>query len=133
MNKVIVSGHLGRDAETAFTDSGRARTKFSVASTVWWFDKITRERRETTTWVNCVGWGERYEKLAEYLTKGKKVIVEGKLSVRKYTGRDGTEKTATEVNLTDVELLGGGKREERRDEPPSEPEPGDFSENDIPF
>jgi single-strand DNA-binding protein len=77
VKKVIVLGHLGRDAETNFTPSGVAVTKFSVATSRRWKDSRSDEWKEETDWHNIVLW--RSENLANYLTKGKQVYVEGRL------------------------------------------------------
>jgi single-strand DNA-binding protein len=105
VNKVILVGHLGRDAETKFTPSGAAVTKFSVATTRSWKDQQTNEWKEETNWTNVVLW--RQENLANYLTKGKQVYVEGRLHTRSYDDKDGKKVYATEVVADDVLLLGG--------------------------
>ena len=76
VNKCILIGHLGRDAETKFTPSGAAATRFSVATSRRWKDKQSEEWKEETNWTNVVVW--QSEKLAEYLQKGKQVYVEGR-------------------------------------------------------
>jgi single-strand DNA-binding protein len=105
VNKVILIGHLGRDAETRFTPSGVAMTKFSVATNRRWKDQQTGEWKEETDWANVVLW--RQENLANYLTKGKQVYVEGRLQTRSYDDKDGKKQYATEVVAEDVLLLGG--------------------------
>jgi single-strand DNA-binding protein len=105
VNKVILIGHLGRDAETAFTPSNVARTRFSVATNRRWKDQATGEWKEETDWTNVVLW--RSENLAQYLTKGKQVYVEGRLQTRSYDDKDGKKVWTTEVVADDVILLGG--------------------------
>jgi single-strand DNA-binding protein len=105
INKVILIGHLGRDAETRFTPSGVAVTSFSVATNRRWKDQQTGEWKEETDWANVVLW--RQENLANYLTKGKQVYVEGRLSTRSYDDKDGKKQYRTEVVAEDVLLLGG--------------------------
>src|SRR5579871_4514476 len=105
VNKVILIGHLGRDAETKFTPSGVAVTKFSVATNRRWKDQQTGEWKEETDWANVVLW--RKENLANYLTKGKQVYVEGRLQTRSYDDKDGKKQYMTEVVAEDVLLLGG--------------------------
>jgi single-strand DNA-binding protein len=105
VNKVILVGNLGRDAETKFIPSGVAVTKFSVATSRRWKDQQTGEWKEETDWVNVVLW--RAENLANYLTKGKQVYVEGRLQTRSYEDKDGKKVYATEVVADDVILLGG--------------------------
>ena len=104
VNKVILIGHLGRDAETAFTASQIAVTKFSVATSRRWKDQQTGEWKEETDWTRVVLW--RSENLAQYLTKGKQVYVEGRLQTRSYDDKDGKKVYATEVVADEVILLG---------------------------
>jgi single-strand DNA-binding protein len=105
VNKVILVGNLGRDAETKFTPSGAAVTKFAVATTRNWKDQQTNEWKEETNWTNVVVW--RQENLANYLTKGKQVYVEGRLQTRSYDDKDGKKVYTTEVVADEVILLGG--------------------------
>ncbi len=105
VNKVILVGHLGRDAETAYTASQTAVVKFSVATNRRWKDQSSGEWKEETNWSNVVMW--RGENLAPYLTKGKQVYVEGRLQTRSYDDKDGKKVWATDVVADDVILLGG--------------------------
>lgn len=105
VNKVILIGHLGRDAEAKFTAAGISVTKFSVATNRRWKDQQTGEWKEETDWSNVVLW--RQENLATYLTKGKQVYVEGRLRTHSYDDKDGKKVWATEVVADDVILLGG--------------------------
>jgi len=105
VNKVILIGNLGRDAETKFTPSGVAATRFSVATSRRWKDKESEEWKEDTNWTNVLLW--RAENLANYLLKGKQVYVEGRLQTRSYDDKDGKKVYATEVIAEEVVLLGG--------------------------
>jgi single-strand DNA-binding protein len=105
VNKVILVGNLGRDAETKFTPSGAAVTRFAIATTRSWKDQQSNEWKEETNWSNVVLW--RQENLANYLTKGKQVYVEGRLQTRSYDDKDGKKIYATEVVAEEVILLGG--------------------------
>ena len=105
VNKVILIGNLGRDAETKFTPSGTAVTRFSVATTRSWKDQQSGEWKEETNWSNVTLW--RQENVANYLTKGRQVYVEGRLQTRSYEDKDGKKVYATEVVADDVILLGG--------------------------
>jgi single-strand DNA-binding protein len=102
----MLIGNLGRDAETKFTPSGTSVTRFSVATTRRWQDKATGEWKDDTNWTNVVMW--RAEKIANYLTKGKRVYVEGRLETRSYEDKDGQKKYSTEVVCDDLILLDGG-------------------------
>lgn len=105
VNKVILVGNLGRDAETKFTPSGASVSKFAVATTRKWKDQQSSEWKEETNWTNVVVW--RQENLANYLTKGKQVYVEGRLQSRSYDDKDGKKVYTTEVVADEVILLGG--------------------------
>ena len=105
VNKVILIGNLGRDAETKFTPSGAAVTRFSVATTRSWKDQQTNDWKEETNWTNVTLW--RAENLANYLTNGKQVYVEGRLQTRSYDDKDGKKVYATDVVAEEVILLGG--------------------------
>lgn len=105
VNKVILIGNLGRDAETKFTASGAAVTRFAVATTRSWKDQQSNEWKEETNWTNVVLW--RQENVANYLMKGKQVYVEGRLQTRSYDDKEGKKVYATEVVAEEVILLGG--------------------------
>ena|ERR1035438_4617056 len=105
VNKVILVGRLGKDAETKFTPSGIAKTTFSVATSRSWKDKQTNEWKEETNWSDVVVW--RQEAVANYLTKGKQVYVEGSLQTRSYDDKEGKKVYRTEVVADEVILLGG--------------------------
>src|SRR5436190_23728314 len=105
VNKVTLIGHLGRDAETAYTASQTAVTKFSVATNRRWKDQASGEWKEETNWTNVVLW--RGENVAPYLTKGKQIYVEGRLQTRSYDDKDGKKVWSTEVVAEEVILLGG--------------------------
>ena len=104
MNVFNFTGNIGSDAETRYTQSQKAVTSFSVASTAGWGDK------KTTTWIRCNLWGERGEKLAQYLAKGQMVAVSGELSAREWEDKSGVTKTSIECNVSDVTLCGGKDR-----------------------
>ena len=105
VNKVILIGNLGRDAETAFTASQVSVTKFSVATSRRWKDQQSGEWKEETDWTRVVLW--RGENVAPYLTKGTQVYVEGRLQTRSYDDKDGKKVWATDVVADQVILLGG--------------------------
>jgi single-strand DNA-binding protein len=149
VNKVILIGHLGRDAETAYTASQTSVTKFSVATNRRWKDQQSGEWKEETNWTNVVLW--RGENVAPYLTKGKQIYVEGRLQTRSYDDKDGKKVWTTEVVAEDVILLGGrgeggppddGFSQEQpmrsapRPRPAAAPQPppsGGIGDDDVPF
>jgi single-strand DNA-binding protein len=105
VNKVILLGHLGRDAETKFTPGGAARTTFTLATNRSIKDQQTGEWKEETDWHNIVAW--RQENIANYLTKGKQVYLEGRLQTRTYDDKDGKKVFFTEVVADNIILLTG--------------------------
>lgn len=104
MNKIMLIGNLGRDPEMSYTPSGVAVTKFSLA-----VNRVSKsptgERQTETEWFNIVAWRQLAETCNNYLRKGSKVYVEGRLTQRKYTDREGAQRTAIEVSLSDMEML----------------------------
>jgi single-strand DNA-binding protein len=105
VNKVILIGNLGRDAETKFTPSGASVTNFSLATTRRWKDQASGEWKEQTDWHRVKYW--RAENVANYLLKGKQVYVEGRLETRSYDDKDGKKVYTTEVVCDHLVLLGG--------------------------
>jgi len=105
VNKVILLGHLGKDAETKFTPSGVAVSNFTLATNRRWKDQQTGEWKEETDWHRCVLW--RSENVSNYLLKGKQVYIEGRLQTRSWDDKDGQKRYTTEVVCDDVILLGG--------------------------
>jgi single-strand DNA-binding protein len=100
VNKVILVGNLGRDPEVRRMTSGDPVVNLSVATSESWRDKASGERKERTEWHRVVIFNENLAKVAEqYLRKGSKVYLEGQLSTRKWTDKDGAEKYTTEVVL----------------------------------
>lgn len=108
LNRYSFIGNLGSDAEVRQLDgSTRCAISFNVAVTEKWKD-ARGEQKEATTWVRCTLWREQGKTtIADYLKKGTPVYVEGKPSARAYVAQDGTAKGSLEVQVFDVELLGG--------------------------
>ena len=104
VNKVILIGNLGKDAETKFTPSGTSVTNFSLATTRKWKDQASGEWKEQTEWHRIKYW--RAENVANYLLKGKQVYVEGRLETRSYDDKDGKKVYTTEVVCEHLVLLG---------------------------
>jgi single-strand DNA-binding protein len=104
MNKIMLIGNLGRDPELNYTPSGTAVTKFSLA-----VSRVSKsssgERQTETEWFNIVTWNRLAETCSTYLRKGQKVFIEGRLATRKYTDKNGVERTAIEVIANDMEML----------------------------
>ena len=108
VNKVILVGNLGRDAELRYTPGGAPVATLILATTVVWNDKASGQKQEKTEWHRVVLWGKSAESLSEYLTKGKQIYVEGRLQTRKWQDKDGNDKYTTEIRADRITLLGGG-------------------------
>ena len=154
VNKVILVGNLGRDAELRYTPGGAAVATINMATTDVYKDR-EGQKKEDTQWHRVILWGRTAESLNEYLTKGKQIYVEGRLQTRKWTDKDGVEKYTTEIRGDRVVLLGGGAGGgggQRAARGPAEAGggaagggggfdpgphdtggPGDLSDDDIPF
>ena len=110
VNKVILVGNLGRDAEVKVTASGQSVASFSIATTETWTKD--GEKKEKTEWHRIVLWGRQADTLQPYLTKGKQIYVEGRLETRNWE-KDGQKHYTTEVKADRIVLLGGGRGGER--------------------
>ena len=145
VNKVILVGNLGRDAELRYTPGGAAVARLRLATTETWNDKNTGQRQEHTEWHSVDLWGKRAEALQQYLTKGLKIYVEGSLRTRQWEDRDGNKRYSTDIRADRIEFIdrraeGGGRPsdgEGRSQSPAPEqvaPDSGpDLTEDDIPF
>jgi single-strand DNA-binding protein len=105
VNKVILIGHLGKDAETKFTPNGTARTTFTLATNRRWKDQQSGEWKDVTDWHNIVLW--RSENLTNYLQKGKQVYIEGRIESRSWDDKEGQKRYITEIVCEELILLGG--------------------------
>jgi single-strand DNA-binding protein len=143
VNKVILVGNLGRDAELRYTPGGAAVATLNMATTEVWNDK-QGQKQEKTEWHRVILWGKQAESLQEYLTKGKQIYVEGRLQTRQWDDKDGNKRYTTEIKADRITLLGGGGGGRSGgmdrsastshagggiDEPPMEP----ITDDDIPF
>ncbi len=142
LNKIQIIGHLGRDPEMRYTPGGTPVTNFSVA--------VSRRRRgqdgqsvDETDWFRVVCWDKLAEIADQYLKKGARVYIEGRVQIRKYTGNDGVERTSVDVIANDMIMLSGrdeggyaGREEGGTRREPSSSRSGDSGEedfDDLPF
>lgn len=104
VNKVILIGNIGKDAEVRHLDKDRAVAQFPIATS----ESYTKngERITTTDWHNIVAWGNLAEFAGNYLKKGKQIYVEGRLKSRSYEDKDGVKKYVTEIVADSIQLLG---------------------------
>ena len=127
MNKVFLSGALGKDPELRHTSTGKAVVSFSVAT-----NEGSGEKK-TTTWHNIVAWEKTAELCAKYLAKGSKVIVEGKITERTWEGKDGKKNYKTEIVASHVEFIGEKKTNDVSNEPQQRVQTEYSDIDNIPF
>jgi len=148
INKVILVGNLGAKPEVKYASNGNAISNLSVATSESWTDKSTGQKQERTEWHRVSLFGKLAEIAGQYLDKGSKVYVEGKLQTRKYTDKDGIERWTTDVVVSGfngtLQML--DRRDDSSSSAPSEdvtvkdqaepsitPVSKDEFEDDIPF
>ncbi len=151
LNRAQIIGRLGQDPEVRYMPSGEAVCNFSVATTEKWKDKASGDTKEETTWHRITSFGRQAEIVGEYLRKGSLVFIEGKMTQRAYTDKNGAEKISHEVRMQEMKMLGGrdGDQQQRpapaarpapapaaggAARPPARPPSGfDDMDDDIPF
>ena len=122
VNKVILIGNLGRDPEVRYMPSGDAVANISIATTETWKDK-NGEKQEKTEWHRVAMFGKTAEIAGEYLKKGSQVYIEGRLETRKWTDKEGQERTTTEVRADRMQMLGSRSGGSERMAPPEDDTP----------
>ena len=105
VNKVTIIGLLGADPETRYLPSGAAVTNIRVATSEVWKDKDTGEQKEKTEWHSIGFFGKLAEIAGQYLKKGAKVYIEGKLQTRKWQDKDGNDRYSTEIVANEMQML----------------------------
>ena len=140
INKVILIWNLGKDPEIRYTQSGAAVVNFSIATTERWKGQ-DGQQQESTEWHNIVAWKRLAEICSEFLSKGSKVYIEGKLQTRKWQDKDGNDRYTTEIVARDMQMLtprgassGGGSYGDNNggyNDLPQEPPPN--TGDDVPF
>ena len=129
VNKVILVGNVGQDVTTRDVSNGIVANT-SLATTE------KRNGEEKTEWHRLVLFGKLAELAQQYVTKGSKLYIEGKISYRKYTNKDGVEVNSTEIVVDTMRFLGGGKKDEDRRPaapPPQSRRPAPGPDEEIPF
>lgn len=105
-NKVQLIGNLGKDPEIVNLDGGKKLAKFTIATNETYKNQ-KGEKVTDTQWHNVVAWGKTAEIVERYLTKGKEVIIEGKLTSKSYDDKDGNKRYITEIVCNELVMLGG--------------------------
>ena len=141
VNKVILIGNLGRDPEVRYMPNGQAVANITIATSEGWKDKNTGEQQERTEWHRVVFFRRLAEIAGEYLKKGSKVYIEGKLQTRKWQDNQGQDRYTTEIVANEMQMLDSKGGSSNFSSPPpdmdmaNEPQmaaAGDF-DDDIPF
>jgi single-strand DNA-binding protein len=131
LNKVQLIGRLGKTPEVRYTANGSAVANFSLATNETWTGK-DGQKNERTEWHNIVAWGKLGEICGEYLTKGKQVYIEGRITTRSWDDRDGNKRYTTEVKADNMIMLGGAGSNDAASDSSSDV-PAASIEDDIPF
>jgi single-strand DNA-binding protein len=105
LNKVHLIGNVGKDPEVRYSQSGAAVVSISLATSEQWKDKVSGERQEKTEWHRVTFFGRLAEVVGEYVKKGSKLYVEGRLETKKYTDKAGVEKYSTEIIAGEMKML----------------------------
>jgi single-strand DNA-binding protein len=141
VNKVILIGNLGKDPEVRYMPNGQAVANVTVATSETWKDKTSGEQKEQTEWHRVVFFRRLAEIAGEYLKKGSKVYIEGRLQTRKWQNKEGQDQYTTEIVANEMQMLDSKGAGNNFNSPPQEmdmaSEPrmaaaGDF-DDDIPF
>ena len=142
LNKVILIGRLGQEPTIRYMPNGEAVCNFSVATSETWNDR-NGQRVERTEWHNITMYRRLAEIAGQYLKKGSQVYLEGRIQSRKYEGKDGIERTAYDIIVNEMKMLGGGNSEQqtqaetptppRRQAPAAPAQPVDDIDDDVQF
>ena len=142
-NHVGVVGNLTKDPELRYTTTGKSVASFSIANNQYY--KVGDEKKQTTSFFNCTAWGKLGEVIVEYMTKGKKMLVAGRLQQRSWEDQNGNKRYAVEIVVNECQFLspkdsgyGGGSSNNQQGDSSGEGsqasfDDNPFSDNDIPF
>mgnify|MGYP000614991947 FL=1 len=122
VNKVIICGNLGQDPEVRYMQNGNAVANISVATSESWKDKATQEQKEETEWHRCVCYGKLAEIIGEYLKKGSKIYLEGKLKTRKWKDQQNVDRYTTEIVFDEMQMIDGKQQGVSPSPPPQQPQ-----------
>lgn len=129
----MIIGTLGKDPEVRYSPDGKAVANISVATSEEWTDKTTGEKKKATEWHRIVFFGRLAEIAGEYLKKGGQVYVEGRISTRKWTDKEGKDRYTTEIVGSELQMLGGKPSAKPEQASPAAQKKDDDFQDDIPF
>ena len=141
INKAIILGAVGQTPEARYLQDGSCVTSLSLATSESWKDKNSGEKIEKTEWHRVNFWGKSAEIVCQYVSKGDKLYVEGKLHTRRWTDKDGIDRYSIEIRADQFQLLGERREQQaqarpqpaRQQQVDQEPNPFDDIDQDIPF
>ncbi|MEA3500503.1 MAG: single-stranded DNA-binding protein [Candidatus Marinimicrobia bacterium] len=134
MNKVILVGHLGQDPELKSTSTNIHVVNISVATNQTFKRKNDNEYTERTEWHRCVAFGKTADYIANYLSKGRLVYIDGRLQTRKWQDKDGNDKYTTEVMIETITMLGKGDNSQQNfQKQKTESNDSQAEDDDLPF
>ncbi|MFO7889136.1 MAG: single-stranded DNA-binding protein [bacterium] len=136
VNKVILIGRLGADPELKYTPSGTAVVNFRLATNLVWKDR-DGNKKEKTNWHNIVAWRKLAEIIGEWVKKGSRIYIEGRIETRSYEDANGVKKWITEIVADSMEMLGdkgsgSSNNIDTSTQPPTSPD-NQEEEDDLPF
>lgn len=122
VNRVTLLGRVGKDPEMRHTQSGTAVVGFSLATSEVWKDK-SGNKNENTEWHSITAFGKLAEIIGQYVTKGMELYVEGSIKTEKWQDKSGNDRYTTKIMARDIQMLGGGNRQESRQSAPQNSAP----------
>lgn len=132
VNKAILIGNAGRDAELKYLPSGASVSEFSLATSHSFKDK-SGERKEVSHWHNIKAWGKLGEICGEYVKKGSQVYIEGRIEYRDYEAKDGSKRSVTEIVAEQIQLLGSKSQPGAPGRPSRSLDDDPITDDDVPF
>ena len=133
VNKAIILGTVGKDPEMRNSQNGNAMTSLSLATSEKWKDKVSGQVQEKTEWHRVQFFGKLAEIVGQYVNKGSQIYVEGKITTRKWTDKEGIERYSTEIIADTMQMVGSkGQGNESRPSQQQSIQP-EFDDSDIPF
>ncbi len=141
LNQCSFIGNVGKDPEVKYSQAGTAVANFSIACNETWKDK-NGEKQERTEWVRCVAWDKLAEIIAQYVSSGKQLFVQGRMQTRKWEDKEGVERYTTEIVVDKMKMLGSkpeGESQERTSSKPANATTAkraptvDDLDDDVPF
>ena len=133
VNKCIIVGNLGKEPEMRYTASGAAIANITVATSEVWNDKQSGEKKEKTEWHKVTFFGKLAEIVGQYLHKGSKVYIEGRLETNKWQDKEGNDRYTTSIIAKEMQMLDGKKDGAAQGGNYAPPESAPFEDSQIPF